>query len=108
MSIQNEDGGFCESPESYLTKHYVPYPESVPSQTAWGLMGLVAGGHAESIAVQQGVQFLLDRFQNGVWEEKYSTGTGFPGHFYIRYHGYRYYFPLLALARYQNKNSPPL
>ncbi|MBI5299009.1 MAG: hypothetical protein HY877_01765, partial [Deltaproteobacteria bacterium] len=48
------------------------------------------------------VQFLLDRADaEGVWEEKYSTGTGFPGHFYIRYHGYRYYFPLLALARYQ-------
>ncbi len=101
QSIQHEDGGFSESPESYVTKKYCPYPESVPSQTAWGLMGLIAGGYAESLAVQQGISFLLEKFQDGVWEEKYFTGTGFPGHFYIRYHGYRYYFPLLALARYQ-------
>ncbi|MDP2599711.1 MAG: prenyltransferase/squalene oxidase repeat-containing protein, partial [Deltaproteobacteria bacterium] len=106
LSIQNADGGFSESPESYVTKHYLPYPESVSSQTAWGLMGLVAGGYQHSLAVQKGVRFLLDHFENGVWEEKYFTGTGFPGHFYIRYHGYRYYFPLLALARYQNTINP--
>ena len=28
------------------------------------------------------------------------TGTGFQNHFYIRYHGYRHFFPLLALARF--------
>ncbi|MBI5299943.1 MAG: squalene--hopene cyclase, partial [Deltaproteobacteria bacterium] len=41
-SIQNEDGGFSESPESYVKKKFLPYPESVPSQTAWAVMGLVA------------------------------------------------------------------
>lgn len=101
-SIQNSDGGFSESPESYVTKTFHPYPESVPSQTAWALMALMAGGENQSVAVQRGVQYLLDRFQQGTWEEKYFTATGFPGHFYIRYHGYRYYFPLLALARYEN------
>jgi len=33
----------------------------------------------------------------------------FPPVFYLRYHGYRLYFPLLALARYRNlhrANSP--
>ena len=29
-----------------------------------------------------------------------GTGTGFPRVFYLRYHGYRRYFPLWALARY--------
>ncbi|MEY2984830.1 MAG: Squalene--hopene cyclase, partial [Cyanobacteriota bacterium] len=38
----------------------------------------------------------------GSWEEVEFTGTGFPGHFYIRYHYYRQYFPLIALARYQS------
>jgi squalene-hopene/tetraprenyl-beta-curcumene cyclase len=28
--------------------------------------------------------------------------VGFPRVFYLRYHGYRLYFPLLALARYRN------
>ena len=29
------------------------------------------------------------------------TGTGFPRVFYLRYHLYRVYFPLMAMARYQ-------
>jgi squalene-hopene/tetraprenyl-beta-curcumene cyclase len=45
-SIQNEDGGFGESPESYKLNTYVKWKRSVPTQTAWGLMGLVAGGAA--------------------------------------------------------------
>ncbi|MBA3314714.1 MAG: hypothetical protein M3552_11205 [Planctomycetota bacterium] len=28
-------------------------------------------------------------------------GTGFPQVFYLRYHYYRHYFPLMALARYE-------
>lgn len=100
-SIQNEDGGFSESPSSYVTKRFSPYPESVPSQTAWALMGLIAGGKANSASVQRGIQFLLSGAQEGLWQEPHHTGTGFPGHFYLRYHGYRYYFPLLALARYK-------
>lgn len=104
-SIQNSDGGFSESPESYFTKRFLPYPESVASQTAWGVMALIAGGKAESEGVHRGIQFLIEKNKNGEWEEKYFTGTGFPGHFYIRYHGYRYYFPLLALARYKQTVS---
>lgn len=104
-SIQNPDGGFSESPESYTTKHFKPYPKSVPSQTAWGVMGLIAGGRAKSQAVQRAIQFLIDHCESGTWKEEHFTGTGFPGHFYIRYHGYRYYFPLLALARYKKAIS---
>ncbi len=104
-SIQLPDGGFSESPESYTTKKFKPYPKSVPSQTAWAAMGLIAGGRAGSKAVQRAIQFLEDHCENGTWREDYFTGTGFPGHFYIRYHGYRYYFPLLALARYKKALS---
>ena len=64
-------------------------------------MGLVAGGMADSPAAQKAANYLVEKFESDRWEERYSTGTGFPGHFYIRYHGYRHYFPLLALARYQ-------
>ncbi len=38
--------------------------------------------------------------KKGSWDEKEFTGTGFPSFFYIRYHMYRDYFPLMALARY--------
>ena len=104
-SIQHSDGGFSESPESYAKKRFVAYSQSVPSQTAWAVMGLIAAGRSHTSSVQHGIQFLLDQFREGTWEEPYFTGTGFPGHFYIRYHGYRYYFPLLALARYQQAIS---
>ena len=30
------------------------------------------------------------------------TGTGFPQHFYLRYDGYRSYFPLIAVGRLRN------
>jgi squalene-hopene/tetraprenyl-beta-curcumene cyclase len=30
------------------------------------------------------------------------TAVGFPRVFYLRYHGYKLFFPLLALARYRN------
>ena len=39
---------------------------------------------------------------DGEWIEAPYTAVGFPRVFYLRYHGYRLYFPLLALARYRN------
>jgi len=102
LSRQNEDGGWGESCEGYLKNTFVPLHDSVPSQTAWALMGLIAAGLAKTEAVQDGIDFLLSRQNSeGGWEENAFTGTGFPGHFYIRYHGYRYYFPLMALGKYQ-------
>jgi squalene-hopene/tetraprenyl-beta-curcumene cyclase len=102
--IQNEDGGFGESPESYPRKTYVRWKESVPSQTAWGLMGLVAAGEVKSDEARRASLFLINRMnENGSWDETAYTGTGFPGHFYIRYHGYRHFFPILALARYNRQ-----
>lgn len=102
-SIQHADGGFGESPESYVRQKFADWPGGVPSQTAWALMGLVAGEGTPSESAERAARFLLEnRNENGSWNEKDHTGTGFPGHFYIRYHGYRHFFPLLALARYFN------
>ncbi|MBV8820909.1 MAG: hypothetical protein JO022_21290, partial [Acidobacteriaceae bacterium] len=36
------------------------------------------------------------------------TGTGFPGVFYLSYHLYRHYFPLLALATLQKRMTRPI
>jgi squalene-hopene/tetraprenyl-beta-curcumene cyclase len=63
-------------------------------------MGLIAAGEAESPAVDAGVQFLLGtQRDDGTWDEEFFTGTGFPRVFYLKYHYYRIYFPLMALAR---------
>lgn len=100
-SIQHADGGFGESPESYRENAFVDWKRSVPSQTAWALMGLIAAGRASGSAARRATHWLLDhRNENGSWDEQEYTGTGFQNHFYIRYHGYRHFFPLLALARF--------
>ncbi len=97
-SVQNADGGWGESCAGYHARHFVP-AESTPSQTAWGLLGLAAAGDRTSAAATRGVRFLLDTQQaDGTWQERLATGTGFPGVFFLSYHLYRQYFPLLALA----------
>jgi len=102
MSCQNPDGGWGESCLSYEDSRYKGKGTSTASQTAWALMGLVAAGEAASEAAERGVAFLLDR-QNrlGSWDEEEFTGTGFPKFFYLRYHMYRDYFPLMALSRFR-------
>ncbi len=99
-SVQNADGGWGESCESYRRKAFVPAP-STASQTAWALLGLVAGGDAASLSVQNGIEYLVRTGRpGGGWDEHLATGTGFPGVFYLTYHLYRDAFPLLALAEY--------
>ncbi len=97
-SIQNPDGGWGESCASYDNEIYTP-AASTPSQTAWALMGLMAGGDTYSSSVQQGIEYLIEtQSEDGTWQEELATGTGFPKVFYLNYHYYRLYFPLLALA----------
>jgi squalene-hopene/tetraprenyl-beta-curcumene cyclase len=62
-------------------------------------MGLIAGGDADSLSVQHGVEWLFSNQRpDGSWQEELATGTGFPKVFYLNYHLYKDYFPLLALA----------
>jgi squalene-hopene/tetraprenyl-beta-curcumene cyclase len=97
-SIQNADGGWGESCASYDNGVFTP-EQSTPSQTAWAIMGLIAGGDANSLSVQHGVEYLLETQRpDGSWNETLATGTGFPKVFYLNYHLYKDYFPLLALA----------
>lgn len=100
-SVQNTDGGWGETCESYKKPELRGIGPSTPSQTAWALLGLMAAGDYETASVKQGVEYLLSK-QNadGSWPEAEFTGTGFPGHFYINYHQYRNQFPLTALGRY--------
>ncbi|RKP46567.1 squalene--hopene cyclase [Pararobbsia silviterrae] len=113
LSIQNADGGWGEDCESYkLDYHgYEAFP-STSSQTAWALLGLMAAGYADHPALARGVRYLLDtQNADGLWDEALYTATGFPRVFYLRYHGYRKFFPLWALARYRNltvRNACPI
>jgi squalene-hopene/tetraprenyl-beta-curcumene cyclase len=107
VSVQNRDGGWGEDAISYrLDYRGMEAAPSTASQTAWGLLGLMAAGQVENPAVAHGVRYLKDtQAQNGLWDEARYTATGFPRVFYLRYHGYSKFFPLWALARYRNLRS---
>lgn len=99
---QNPDGGWGESIASYDDPAQVGRGVSTPSQTAWALMGLMAAGETATPPVQSGLRYLLDRQDEaGTWAQEPWTGTGFPKVFYLNYHYYRHYFPLMALAQYR-------
>jgi squalene-hopene/tetraprenyl-beta-curcumene cyclase len=98
---QQSCGGWGETARSYDDPSLRGTGIPTASQTAWALLGLIAAGEANSVAVQRGVDYLLTTQQpNGTWTETEFTGTGFPRVFYLRYHYYSLYFPLMALARY--------
>jgi squalene-hopene/tetraprenyl-beta-curcumene cyclase len=104
--VQNADGGWGESCRSYDQPELAGCGESTASQTAWAVLGLIAAGEAESPEVRVGTEYLVGT-QNvdGGWTEKQFTGTGFPRVFYLKYHMYPVYFPLMALSRYAKKVS---
>ncbi|HKT98883.1 MAG TPA: squalene--hopene cyclase [Paraburkholderia sp.] len=104
IAIQNDDGGWGEDGTSYKFE-YRGYEQaaSTASQTAWALLGLMAAGEVNHPAVARGVAWLqATQREHGLWDETRFTATGFPRVFYLRYHGYRKFFPLWALARYRN------
>ena len=98
---QQECGGWGETANSYDDPTLRGTGVPTASQTAWALLGLIAAGEAHSTAVARGVSYLLSTQQpDGTWNETEFTGTGFPRVFYLKYHYYALYFPLMALARY--------
>jgi squalene-hopene/tetraprenyl-beta-curcumene cyclase len=104
ISIQNPDGGWGEDGSSYRLDYRGHQPAaSTASQTAWALLALMACGEVDHPSVARGVRYLLrTQDDGGFWYEERFTATGFPRVFYLRYHGYRKFFPLWALARYRN------
>jgi len=105
-SIQNPDSGWGESCASYDNGTFVP-GVSTPSQTAWAILGLIAGGDTTSGSLHQGIEYLCETQDSntGQWAESVATGTGFPKVFYLSYHLYRNAFPLVALTEYRKSQT---
>jgi len=115
-SIQQSDGSFGESANSYEDAAHKGKGPSTASQTAWAAMILqeIYGVHDADLVraiewlarTQLSESDAADPLQNpdrdpaGSWCEMEFTGTGFPKVFYLRYHLYRLYFPLMAMGRY--------
>ncbi|MEO0478346.1 MAG: squalene--hopene cyclase [Planctomycetota bacterium] len=127
LQAQNDDGGFGESCASYCNEHLRGVGTSTPSQTGWGLAGLLAGSgkSANRDAIDSALAWLRSaQRRDGRWPETAYTGTGFPGYgfggrtsegkadevrdtslqraFMMRYEYYSQVFPLIGIARAQN------
>lgn len=101
LSCQNPDGGWGESPRSYDDPAQKGIGPSTAAQTAWALMGLFAAG-VTAPAIDRGVEFLVrNQRGDGSWRDEPWTATGFPRVFYLQYHLYAVYFPLMALSGYR-------
>ncbi len=114
--VQNSDGGWGETCGTYDDPNQRGIGPSTPSQTAWAVLGLLAAGDTRSDSVAKGVRWLIERqHKDGSWDElmpgrngeSYYTGTGFPRVFYLGYHLYKQYFPLLALTTYERAMQSP-
>ena len=103
-AVQKPDGSFGESLLSYDEPATKGQGNSTPSQTAWGLIGLMAAAEAGDPAIAKAAAWLVQRQnEDGSWSESGFTGTGFPCVFYLKYHLYRNSFPVYALARFQSQ-----
>ena len=76
---QNADGGLAARPiASYDDESLAGCGESTPSQTAWAVMGLLAGDGPRGV-IERGIEWLLQtQNADGTWEEKPWTGTRLP------------------------------
>jgi len=105
--VQNRDGGWGESPRSYTDPRLKGQGPSTAAQTAWALLGLMAAGDYESDSVRRGIEYLVaNQSDGGFWCDEHWTATGFPKVFYLRYHLYATYFPLMALGRFLQYQRP--
>jgi squalene-hopene/tetraprenyl-beta-curcumene cyclase len=105
--VQQAGGGWGETCRSYDEPELAGQGTPTASQTAWALLGLLAAGEAHHAAVRAGIDYLrATQRSDGTWQEEQFTGTGFPKVFYLRYHMYALYFPLMALARYASAMGP--
>jgi squalene-hopene/tetraprenyl-beta-curcumene cyclase len=114
-SVQKPDGSFGETANTYENRSLMGTGPSTASQTAWGAMVLQEVYGPNDPDLWRALEWLArhqlspdaarDPVQNpdgdpaGSWRETEFTGTGFPRVFYLRYHLYRLYFPLMAMGR---------
>jgi squalene-hopene/tetraprenyl-beta-curcumene cyclase len=102
LACQQACGGWGESADTYEQPELRGQGPCTPSQTAWALLGLWSAGYRTQTPIERGVRYLIEtQNPDGSWDEPEFTGTGFPRVFYLRYHYYPIYFPLLALATIQ-------
>ncbi|RHW42887.1 squalene--hopene cyclase [Neobacillus notoginsengisoli] len=99
--IQNSDGGWGESCRSDSAEKYIPLGASTLTDTAWAVDALIAATGRPTKEIHAGIKYLLDNLDQQNWTTRYPKGQGMAGDFYIHYHSYNHFFPLLTLAHYK-------
>jgi squalene/oxidosqualene cyclase-like protein len=111
LSKQNRNGGWGESYLACINKAYPAEGAgellgdggSGVVQTAWALLGLLAGGCTDETALRRGRDFLMHKqLPSGDWAQEGITGV-FNRSCGITYTAYRNLFPMWALARYATR-----
>ena len=106
LTHQQPCGGWGETADSYEDERLRGHGAPTASQTAWAVMGLIAAGFENHESVRRGIRYLINhQREDGTWQEDYSTGGGFPRVFYLKYHYYSVYFPLMALSLFAAKTK---
>jgi squalene-hopene/tetraprenyl-beta-curcumene cyclase len=109
-SIQCQDGGWGEDNFTYhdpASDKRGRFHTSMAFHTALAILALLSQGEGESPEVSRGIDYLLrNQSAEGHWNDLYFNAPGFPKVFYLKYHGYDKFFPLWALARFQNDRQP--
>ena len=96
-SCQNADGGWGESPASLDAGEFVEAPSN-PTQTAWALLGLIAGGDPASESVRRGRDYLLaSQNPDGAWLTSVPTLLHVPPVLLLANPLDALVFPMLAL-----------
>src|SRR5699024_396402 len=104
---QRDDGSWGETNDTYFDPSLAGSDSrGNAAQTAWALLGLMEAGEVGSEAVARGVRWLVEtQDDDGRWHDPGFNAPGFPRVFYLKYHGYSFYFPYWALARYRHLSA---
>ena len=103
LDCQQPDGGWGEHHRGCLTGRYVAHDESQVIHTAWALIALLEAGDPDWAAISRGARFLIDtQDANGQWPKQDLAGVFFRTAL-LDYVLYRQYFPLHALALYEQR-----
>jgi squalene-hopene/tetraprenyl-beta-curcumene cyclase len=105
VDVQNPDGGWGESPESYEKDSFVSAP-STAAQTSVAIQGLLTVGAPFRENIEQGIRYLLATQEaNGRWEDQAFFATNIPRAWYGRYELLSTSQALMVLCMYQGKSS---
>jgi lanosterol synthase len=105
LARQRPDGGWGEGASGCLRGEYVPHRESQVLHTAWALMALLEADEPDAGALARAARFLVHAQQpDGSWPQQDPAGLFFRTAL-LDYALYRTYFPLWALARYEQRRQ---